>query len=85
MVVVAGPNGCGKSCLFDAIRFLKSAYGGYQPGEWQQWFSEFQINIQAKRGDLRKLFYNKSKAITVRAEFEFSPDELAYLRSNVPW
>jgi len=43
MVVIAGQNGSGKSCIFDAIRLLKSVYGGYQANEWQQWMGEFQI------------------------------------------
>jgi predicted ATPase len=34
-VVLAGPNGCGKSVVLDAIRLLKSAYGSYQQDEWQ--------------------------------------------------
>ncbi|WP_176596469.1 AAA family ATPase [Sphingobium sp. 15-1] len=44
-VVIAGANGSGKSCVFDAIRLLKSAYGGYQQNEWHHWMAEFQINF----------------------------------------
>ena len=29
-IVIAGQNGSGKSCIFDAIRLLKSTYGGYK-------------------------------------------------------
>jgi len=36
MVIIAGQNGSEKSCIFDAIRLLKSIYGGYQANEWQQ-------------------------------------------------
>ena len=28
MVIIAGQNGSGKSCIFDALRLLKSVYGG---------------------------------------------------------
>jgi AAA15 family ATPase/GTPase len=37
-IIVAGQNGSGKSCIFDAIRLLKSVYGGYQQNEWQHFF-----------------------------------------------
>jgi predicted ATPase len=33
-VVIAGQNGSGKSCVFDAIRLLKSIYGGYSANEY---------------------------------------------------
>jgi len=45
-VVIAGQNGSGKSCVFDAIRLLKSVYGGYAANEYHQWFGEFAINLQ---------------------------------------
>ncbi len=54
-VVIAGPNGCGKSCLFDAIRLLKSVYGGYQENEWHQWFGEFQINLNSIKDDVKRI------------------------------
>src|SRR5690606_21395763 len=29
LVLIAGQNGVGKSCIFDSIRLLKSSYGSY--------------------------------------------------------
>lgn len=31
LVVIAGANGSGKSCILDAFRLLKSVYGGINP------------------------------------------------------
>jgi putative AbiEii toxin of type IV toxin-antitoxin system len=78
MVVVAGPNGCGKSCILDAIRFLKSAYGGYQANEWHQWMGEFQIPV----GDAAKLgalFQDVGADLVIEARLSISDVERAYL------
>jgi predicted ATPase len=80
-VVLAGQNGCGKSCVLDAIRLLKSSYGGYQPNEWQQWFGEFQINLRANTG-LRTLFHDHSRPIKISAQFRLSEPERAFLLEN---
>src|SRR5882672_6785283 len=81
-VVLAGPNGCGKSVVLDAIRLLKSAYGSYQQDEWQTWFGEFQISLNKEPRELLPLFQDQSKELLIAAEFTLSGEEQTYLLSN---
>ncbi len=81
LVMIAGPNGCGKTCVLDGIRLLKSVYGGYFANEWQTWFGEFQINIAEPEGVLR-LFRDRSRSLKISAEIELADDECVYIDSN---
>lgn len=83
VVVVAGPNGCGKSCILDGIRFLKSVYAGYrQQNEWHQFFGEFQLNIQ-NADEVRRVFHDKTKPVVITASFQLSEVEKKYVKENV--
>jgi predicted ATPase len=79
-IMVAGQNGSGKSCVFDAIRLLKSAYGG-SPDEHTQWFGEFAINLADKQA-VRRMFRDSDRSIDIVANFELSPQERGYMIDN---
>jgi predicted ATPase len=81
-VVIAGANGSGKSCIFDAIRLLKSAYGGYQQNEWHHWMSEFQVNFTANPSAFLAFFQDKQKPMHIAATFRLHPNERAYLQAH---
>lgn len=82
MVVVAGSNGCGKTQIYNAIRLLKSTYGGYQPNEYQQWWSEFQINLNKPTKHIYGIFRDKNKPIEIGASFNLTASERAFLRNR---
>ena len=82
MVIIAGQNGSGKSCIFDAIRLLKSVYGGYQANEWQQWMGEFQINLSNRTEDFLPIFNDKKKEIRISCDFRLSESERKYISTS---
>ena len=81
MVVIAGPNGCGKSCILDAIRLAKSAYGGYDTNEYRNWFGEFQIDPNSP-ADMKKVLRDKTKSAQIKIAVTLHPNEVEYLRIN---
>jgi hypothetical protein len=81
-VVIAGANGSGKSCIFDAIRLLKSAYGGYQQNEWHHWMAEFQINFANNSDAFKTFFQDQSKELFIKCVFRLHPKEREYLAKH---
>jgi len=81
-ILIAGPNGCGKFCIFDSIRLLKSLIGGYQDNEWHLWFNEFQIKPQNIRQEIVKLFQTEDRDLKIEAIFTFNDSEKNFLRNE---
>lgn len=81
-IIIAGQNGSGKSCIFDAVRLLKSVYGGYQQNEWQHFFSEFQIQLHGGSKHLQGLFNDPKKELKIESYFQLRDNEKEYIKQN---
>lgn len=81
-IIIAGQNGSGKSCVFDAIRLLKSVYGGYHQNEWQNWFGEFQVNPNSRAEELRGFFNDPLKTVSIDCCFKLREDEKVFINAN---
>lgn len=82
-VIIAGQNGSGKSCILDALRLIKSAYGGYQQNEWHHWMNEFAINMNSKGQDLVGIFNDPMNPVIINFSFVLHSEEKSYLRANL--
>ncbi|VVM58549.1 hypothetical protein PS682_01188 [Pseudomonas fluorescens] len=82
-IIIAGQNGSGKSCIFDAIRLLKSIYGGYQQNEWQHFFGEFAIQLHGSSKDLVGLFNDSTKSLNISCTFKLRDTEKNYISQNL--
>lgn len=78
-------NGSGKSCILDAIRLFKSAYGSYQQSELDLWSNEFQLNLRDGVRDLRGLLRDKNKRMVIEGEIEVSDREKDFMLGEGQW
>ena len=81
LVLIAGQNGVGKSCIFDSIRLFKSYYGSYNQNEIQNWYNEFQVKI-GNQLKTEKIFRDKNIPITISATISLSKREINHLKDN---
>ncbi|MBB4152947.1 AAA15 family ATPase/GTPase [Sphingomonas jinjuensis] len=81
VVVIAGPNGCGKSTILDAVRLWKSAIGAYQRDELRVSLQE--LGFSESTESLKTMLQTPTRSLAVTATVDFASNERRFLRDNV--
>lgn len=79
-VVIAGPNGCGKSSLLEAIRLWKISYGAYHRNEMNAWKGELGLGNNNK--NLDRVLQDATKPLLIEIELSLSDKEKIVLNEN---
>ena len=81
VITIAGKNGCGKTCLLEGIRLLKSQYGHYNENENRAWWDEKQVDVR-QAGATRRVLRSRAKPVVVEAEIELTESEKQFVRED---
>ena len=79
LVVISGTNGAGKSCVFEAIKLIRSVYGEKTQNELNNFFGEYNINMNGDKNSIEKLFNDNNKSIFIEFDLSLSQSEINYL------
>lgn len=82
VVVIAGPNGCGKSSIFEAIRLFKGSYGVYEKSEVEQYANDHALR-RAGRIEYSPIFRDKKKSVHINCKFSISIEERDYIVKEI--